>query len=458
MAEKLDKTPKVKYIDAIKTNYQQMIFVVAAFVLLTVINCLFVDDIVTKQTDIYGESVISSLQALILTRMQTNEIALRDVSLAIFDEVKKGASADELKRIIMLWSKSFENRKEINSSFLGIYAYFDGHFLSGVGWVAPADYDPVSRPWYKGAVEKKGEIYYTEPYADAMTEKIIGTISRTISDENGQMRGVICVDFYFTPIVEMVRAVNIRGAGFGMMMDSSLRVISHPNADFEGKNLGELAGYSKVYESLTATDSDSLTIRFAGALLPGESGESLIGFFSRMFNGWHVGTIVPTQYFYKDIYTMLPILILFSVSFMLVLCLLLLRLNVSKMRSDEANKSKSVFLARMSHEIRTPMNAVIGMSELALRIEGMPRPAAEYIIGIKQAGQNLLSIINDILDFSRIESDNLEITPSPYMYSPRLSIRWWTAIFLWRSSRTPPKRTYCFMTNGRFTRSPSSSP
>ena len=34
--------------------------------------------------------------------------------------------------------------------------------------------------------------------------------------------------------------------------------------------------------------------------------------------------------------------------------------------ADEANRSKSSFLATMSHEIRTPMNAVIGMSSLLL--------------------------------------------------------------------------------------------
>ena len=35
--------------------------------------------------------------------------------------------------------------------------------------------------------------------------------------------------------------------------------------------------------------------------------------------------------------------------------------------ADDANASKSIFLATMSHEIRTPMNAVIGMSGLLLR-------------------------------------------------------------------------------------------
>ncbi|GHV69118.1 hypothetical protein AGMMS49928_10410 [Spirochaetia bacterium] len=88
--------------------------------------------------------------------------------------------------------------------------------------------------------------------------------------------------------------------------------------------------------------------------------------------------------------------------------------------SDNANRSKSSFLARMSHEIRTPMNAIIGMGELALQADPPPR-VAEYVTGIKQAGMNLLTLINDILDFSKIEAGNLEINTVPYRLSSLLN-------------------------------------
>jgi signal transduction histidine kinase/CheY-like chemotaxis protein/HPt (histidine-containing phosphotransfer) domain-containing protein len=82
----------------------------------------------------------------------------------------------------------------------------------------------------------------------------------------------------------------------------------------------------------------------------------------------------------------------------------------------ELARSKDEFLAKMSHEIRTPMNAITGIAELALR-ENIPDNIREYILTIKQAGANLLSIINDILDFSKIESGKLEIVPVKYMLS-----------------------------------------
>ncbi|MDR2434220.1 MAG: response regulator [Treponema sp.] len=93
-----------------------------------------------------------------------------------------------------------------------------------------------------------------------------------------------------------------------------------------------------------------------------------------------------------------------------------MRLVELKDEADTANRTKSSFLAKMSHEIRTPMNAITGMSELILR-EKTPPSVQEYAAGIKQAGNNLLSIINDILDFSKIESGKMEIVPVDYEFA-----------------------------------------
>ena len=85
-------------------------------------------------------------------------------------------------------------------------------------------------------------------------------------------------------------------------------------------------------------------------------------------------------------------------------------------KTEDANHTKSDFLAKMSHEIRTPMNAIIGMTELAMR-EGIPYTAYEYIFTIKQASQNLLSIVNNILDFAKIESGKMEHLSEEYQLS-----------------------------------------
>jgi two-component system cell cycle sensor histidine kinase PleC len=81
-----------------------------------------------------------------------------------------------------------------------------------------------------------------------------------------------------------------------------------------------------------------------------------------------------------------------------------------KDRAEEANKTKSEFLANISHELRTPLNAVIGFSEIMQ--SGMFGPLGspkygEYCKDIHDSGTYLLGVINDILDMSRIEAGRM---------------------------------------------------
>jgi len=89
-------------------------------------------------------------------------------------------------------------------------------------------------------------------------------------------------------------------------------------------------------------------------------------------------------------------------------------LENARNEAEQANKSKSSFLATMSHEIRTPMNAIIGITQIQLQKENLPADYSEVLGKIYTSGKSLLGIINDILDMSRIETGKLELNPVEY--------------------------------------------
>ena len=79
---------------------------------------------------------------------------------------------------------------------------------------------------------------------------------------------------------------------------------------------------------------------------------------------------------------------------------------------EEANASKTRFLAMVSHELRTPLNAIIGFSDVLKSgmAQGKSEAALfEYYDAIHRSGQLLHSLIDDLLDLSKIEAGKFSL-------------------------------------------------
>src|SRR5205085_4244776 len=98
-------------------------------------------------------------------------------------------------------------------------------------------------------------------------------------------------------------------------------------------------------------------------------------------------------------------------------------LDLARTAAEQADASKSRFLATMSHELRTPLNAIIGFSEMIAQEDVLMIDAGkrkEYAQLINDSGQHLLSVVNGILDMSKMESGTFELTPEPF--APRAAL------------------------------------
>lgn len=82
------------------------------------------------------------------------------------------------------------------------------------------------------------------------------------------------------------------------------------------------------------------------------------------------------------------------------------RESAARIAAENANRSKSLFLATMSHELRTPLNAIIGFADLlAAGVHGPLAAAQTDDVGrIMRAAKHLLGLITDVLHFARLEA------------------------------------------------------
>jgi PAS domain S-box-containing protein len=92
-----------------------------------------------------------------------------------------------------------------------------------------------------------------------------------------------------------------------------------------------------------------------------------------------------------------------------------MQFKLVKLKNDaeQANETKTNFLANVSHELRTPMNAVLGLISLTLKMELGDRQR-EHLERIEVSSKALLQILNDILDFSKLEAGKFSISKQAF--------------------------------------------
>jgi len=181
-------------------------------------------------------------------------------------------------------------------------------------------------------------------------------------------------------------------------------------------------------------DNGASILSVASTLKPGEtrsydSKYGLISITSVPALNWYSIAVLPNTLSLDDYKNSMTAL--FFVTFVLILFIVILfnfvvfkfleslqatmhSLEIAIEAAETANRAKSGFLATMSHEIRTPMNAIIGIAQIEMQKEDLPKKYAVSFNKIHTSGTSLLGIINDILDMSKIETGKMELDPQEY--------------------------------------------
>ncbi|MBP0972589.1 MAG: cache domain-containing protein, partial [Oscillospiraceae bacterium] len=347
--------------------------------MVTYTSALFYQIAVTNIYEV-GEDKLSGISATIDNYLGTTKSVLWVTADSVDFMVKSDTPNSEILDFLMV--ETVNHKSQFDENYTGLYGYISGEYLDGLGWEPPEDYDPTQRDWYKIATTSDKGIVIVPPYVDAQTGSMVISVCKKLSDS----KNVVAIDVITTRVQEIISQTDIKGQGYGFILDQDGTVIAHPDISLNGTNIRDMAGGAELMDKLTAHKGK----RFESSL----NGEKSTVFTDTLMDQWYLVIAVGNDELFKDVYEQLAINIAANTIVFLLLALFYayayrkeqksqrvaeaLRtserqkeyeaeiLKLEKSTADASNKAKGEFLAQMSHEIRTPINAVLGMNEMIL--------------------------------------------------------------------------------------------
>ena len=274
----------------LKTKYI-MLLIVTFIIVLTVTSAygyLNIRNEIENKVEIYSTS-------------QAKEIKLEidnwlDRKLAI---VAGTANIVQDERIIELIK---ENPK--NSDFLTAYQYDpdlrdlylgleDTTFVDGSGWVAPADYNPTKRPWYKAAKEA-GKPMVGDVYIDMNSGEASLSAVAPMKDKNDKFLGVVSVDIYLSVLTDMINNIKLDAFAYPFLINTDATILAHPSEDLINTKLTEYEVYAPLWDQMIKNGNGVIEYSDKGI-------EKLLVFEEVELTGWTLGVVIVKDEAYKDL-------------------------------------------------------------------------------------------------------------------------------------------------------------
>ncbi|QYY42127.1 methyl-accepting chemotaxis protein [Aneurinibacillus thermoaerophilus] len=203
----------------------------------------------------------------------------------------------------------------------------NGSYVNAPNVKMPDGYDPRKRPWYKQAMENKGEVIITNPYQAVSVDAVVVTIAKTTKDG----KGVVGIDLNLNHLTDEVKKVRIGKEGYAFILDEQGEVIVHPHEKYGSKVSGV------QYEEIMKQNSGELTYM--------EGEEQMNAVFSvNPLTGWKIASVMPESEAEQEVapifYTTLVVVLVFFV-FSLLLAYIVIR-SITQPLQDLRNVAEKV--------------------------------------------------------------------------------------------------------------------
>lgn len=105
-----------------------------------------------------------------------------------------------------------------------------GFFVHSGGWVPPKGWDQTTRIWYTMALESPDTLCFTSPFIDADTGELAITISKSVKDIKGNIKGVVACDILLSRLTTLFEQIQISKHGQINMIDKDGFYMTHSDS------------------------------------------------------------------------------------------------------------------------------------------------------------------------------------------------------------------------------------
>ena len=271
-------------------------------------------------------------------------------------------------------------------------------------------------------------LFISQPVKNKGNGKWTFYLSHRINDPNGQFLGLVIVglsvdvltDFYEKIANNMGRDITVN-----LFRDDFTLLARYPSKnEVIGSKNTQGAAYKLIYEQ----NKDSGIMELNTPRVSTGEIESRLSSVRKVWKYPLINVIVVPmdlilESWYKLVFQISAITLLAIMAILFGIRYFVYSLNIReqgikelqelKTAAENANQTKSKFLAIMSHEIRTPLNGILGMAQFLLHQTVSEIDKNKYINTIIASGKSLQTLLNDILDFSKVEAGKVELLESP---------------------------------------------
>jgi len=336
--------PLMQKIQARKTLYLQMLFVVLAFAFMVISSSLYVRNMLQNHLRRDALEMLNQTKLQIESELIEPQTTLAVVSNAVRSMILRGESIEMVQRYLKSIHEEMD-RKSDGFMLEGFFVYFESFggvlFHSG-GWKAAKDYIPKARPWYKTAVDAEGKIGVTHIYLGAHSNQFVITYTQRIFNNEGKPLAVVCLNMPLDRIREHVVNMHIIKGGFGILMDEDMDIIAHPKQEFLGQSgRADSSGIAMIVHEL------ELGNYIFERELKNHLGQRSVAFIMRLDSGWILTLMTPKAAYYREMQNMIFIIGILGAIFAVSLIIILMRIDNAKVRADNQNKQKSILISGM---------------------------------------------------------------------------------------------------------------